>query len=388
MNRIHSLTRFVLMFVLLCGGLSSHAEDDITPSVDEAMIKLSDEIARYIAAESDAKGQIAIGSFQGPAGSGAGARIVHALKENLKSKCQVTDVGAAYTVSGKFMGQKIDGKFVTVIEAGIDDALGNSVQKLRRKLVTALAEGLAFFGPSSVDLTAANPHAEPTKPANEKAAKEPNNPAAEQLVSSIVKPQTHLDVQRQSRMKPSDDSPFGMEVVLKQSDGTYQSLDVAVEGGTARVDIQPKQIYAVRLFNDSAAPIGCRLTIDGINIFALSLDPNYKGKETIMELQPHAKFLIKGWHHSGEISHEFRVTNYGDSPAAKFGVVDGVGILTATFYRAIVPVNYKITRGFATGLGDEVDMRYRDGQVRFDNPIGAVSVRYFRPAHPTDLPGG
>ncbi|QDV70389.1 hypothetical protein Poly24_41110 [Rosistilla carotiformis] len=363
----------------------SAADGDVTPTVNEAMIKLGDEIARYVASEPDAKRQLSIGAFQGPSSSGAGARIVQSLRENLKSKCELVDVGAAYTVSGRFMGKKIDGQFVIVIEAEIGDALGNSVQKLRRKVVTALDEGLAFFGPSSVDLSAESATAKSDIPAVE----QPEDDAtvtAEKLVSSIVKPQTHLDASRKTRMNPSDNSPYGLEIVVKQADGTYRSLSVSDSDGIATVDLQSDQVYAVRLFNDSPRNVGCRLTIDGLNAFALSLDANFRGKDTIMELRPRGKFLIKGWHHTGDISHEFRISDYGDTPAAKFGVFDGVGMVTATFYEAKVPDGYYATREFATGIGDETQMKYSDGKSTFGKPVAAVSVRYVRPVHPTDLP--
>ncbi|WP_417737631.1 hypothetical protein [Rosistilla oblonga] len=366
-------------------SVASAASDDVTPTVREAMVKLSDEIARYIAADPDTKGQVAIGAFQGPSSSGAGARIVQSLKENLKSKCEIVDVGAAYTVSGRFMGQKLDGQFVTIIEAEIGDALGNTVQKLRRKVVTAIEEGLAFFGPSSVDLSAQPQAAKADKPASEKPESD-STAATEMLVSSIVKPETHLDANRKTRMNPADGSPYGLEIALKQADGKYHSLPITETDGVATVDLQADQIYAVRLFNDSARPVGCRLTIDGINTFALSLDANYRGKETIMELQPNAKFLIKGWHHTGDLSHEFRISNYADTPAAQFGVFDGVGMLTATFFETTAAQRYSATREFATAVGDEVEMRYREGQSKFGKPIAAVSVRYVRPVAPTDLP--
>lgn len=371
--------------IALLFAVTASASDDVTPTVDEAMAKLSEEVARFITADPDAKGQVAVGTFQGPANSGAGARIVQALKENLKSQCEVVDLGAAYTISGRFMGQKLDGKFVTVIEAEIGDALGNSVQKLRRKVITAIDEGLAFFGPSSVDLSTSKTNVYADKPAAEQPELD-TEVATEKLVSSIVKPKTHLDGDRKTRMNLSENSPYGMEVALKQADDSYRNVPISQEDGVANIDLKVDQVYAVRLFNDSARPVGCRLTIDGLNTFALSLDANYRGQETIMELQPHGSFLIRGWHHSGNTSHEFQIANYGDTPAAKFGVFEGVGMLTATFYEATVPGGYYATREFATGIGDQTDMRYRDGRSTFGKPVGAVSVRYVRPAPPTDLP--
>ncbi|QDS90163.1 hypothetical protein EC9_43690 [Rosistilla ulvae] len=383
-SQAYRILALVGLLSIAISSVASAASDDVTPTVREAMVKMSDEIARYIAADPDTKGQVAIGAFQGPSSSGAGARIVQSLRENLKSKCEIVDVGAAYTISGRFMGQKLDGQFVTIIEAEIGDALGNTVQKLRRKVVTAIEEGLAFFGPSSVDLSAQSQAAKSDKPDSEQS--KTDSTTAEILVSSIVKPETHLDANRKTRMNPADGSPYGLEIALKQADGKYRSLPITKSDGIATVDLKADQIYAVRLFNDSARPVGCRLTIDGINTFALSLDANYRGKETIMELQPHAKFLIKGWHHTGNLSHEFRISDYGDTPASKFGVFDGVGMLTATFFEATAPQGYAATREFATGIGDEVAMRYRDGQSKFGKPIAAVSVRYVRPAPPTDLP--
>jgi len=369
------------------------ADSDTTPTVDEALKRLSDEIAKFVNAEPDAHGKIAVSSFQGPSNSGAGARISQGLRSHLQGQCDVVEFGASFSVGGRFLGQKqSDGRFVTVIEAEICDALGGSVHSLRRKIITGLDEGLAFFAPSSVDLSQQQTvgNAVASTQGRDKGELAENNPAkaSETLVGALVKPKIHLDAHKKTITRVSEDSPYGLEIVRKVAD-SYLPLDVIDENGLAKVNLGADDVYAIRLYNGSQHPVGCRLTIDGINIFALSENPSFASSNVIMALKANGAFLIKGWHHSDELSHEFRVTNYGDTAAARFGVFEGVGSLTATFFEAIPPsgtADQLATRGLGTGSGNLVQQTYDRLQVKFGNPVGAVSVRYLRPEHPSDLP--
>jgi hypothetical protein len=365
------------------------ADTDTTPTVEEAMKRLSDEIARFISAETDAGGKVAISAFQGPSSSGAGARISQALRSHLEGKIKVVDLGAAYSVGGRFLGQKqSDGKFATVIEAEICDALGGSVQNLRKKIITGLDEGLAFFAPSSVDLSKkSDSGAVASKPKTEQAESDAKV-AGDTLVNALRKPELHIDPRKKSILRPSQDSPYGLEVLLKKGN-EYQALDLVSEGGLAKVNLGTGDVFALRLYNGSPRPVGCRLTIDGINIFALSENKAYGTSNPIMALNANGTFSIKGWHHTDEFSHEFKITNYGDSAAARFGVVEGVGAVTATFFEVIDAESYSnqlVSRDAGTGLGELVPQVYQRNQVKFGNPVGAVSARYLRPEHPADLP--
>ncbi len=389
------MSRFILSLALMVaiGGLrigpAGAAEGDLAPSVDDAMKRLSAEIASFVKAEPDTSGKISVGSFSGPNSSSAGARISQALRLHLKGKCEIAEVGG-YSVTGSFMGEKQQGKFAIIIEAEIKNELGSKVQSLRRKVVTALDEGLAFFAPSSIDLSKKVAEASPSKPANEQAEKS-SQVATEKLISSIVKPQVHLDDRKKTIMRPSADSPYGIEICIKQRDGSYKPLEVSNVNGIAKVDLDPKDIYAVTLVNDSPRYVGCRLTIDGINMFALSDVPAYKTGNTIMSLEPRKKFRIKGWHHTNDHSFEFKITNYGETAAARFGVFEGVGSLTATFFEVVSspPIPEEVaTRSldFGTGVGELTEQAYTTSDVRFGDPVGAVTARYVRPQVPADLP--
>lgn len=369
-------------------NVSFAVDTDTTSSFDEAMKRLCGEVAQYVKSEPDTNGRISIGSFNGPSSSGAGAKIALSLRNHLKGQCEIAEIGG-YSINGSFMGEKQNDKFAIVIEAEIKNELGSKVQTLRRKVITALDEGLAFFAPSSLDLSRKGA----VTSATTSAVKAEDNAyvSSEKLVSSLVKPETHLDPRKRSIMRLSAESPYGIELSVKQADGSYRPVEVKVVDGVAKVDIGVDEVYSVTLHNDSNRFVGCRLTVDGINSFALSTVPGYQSGNTIMSLGPRGRYRIKGWHHTNEISHEFKVMNYGQTVAAKLGVFEGVGTITATFFEVLsapqIPEDPgAYARDFGTGVGELTEQYYRPSDVKFGAPLGVATARYIRPQIPHDLP--
>jgi hypothetical protein len=179
--------------------------------------------------------------------------------------------------------------------------------------------------------------------------------------------------------------------ILARDGENLVEVPTEARDGLAAVDIKPNQEFAILIENPTEEFLGVNVALDGINMFAFSENPGYRqlGKIAIepgSPGKPHTA-ILKGWHRIGDNSTAFRVTNYGDSAAAKLGVNKGVGTITITFYRGIlVPGAKGETPSHAIGFGSQQKMVYKDVPVRFTDILGAVSVRYLRPTPPPDLP--
>ncbi|MGB7343136.1 MAG: hypothetical protein WBD20_02890 [Pirellulaceae bacterium] len=364
----------------------SRAQDrDVSPTFVAAIDSIGEEVVKYITAQQDGTAQVAVGTFVGPSpsNSNAGVRIVLSLRECLGKTMRVADSGS-YNISGEFRGEKVDGKFVTVIETAIKDGLGAQLHRLRKKVITNEEEGIAFFGPTSLDLTKDNSTTLVSTGADKTNA----------IIESIVNPKVHVD---STIIRPSADSPYGIEIQLKKG-SDYSSMPLENDGRLAKVSLGEHDVYAIRIHNDSKKPIGVKLTIDGINVFAMSDNPSYHGKDITMALCPCSKSPIKGWYLTDSHSAEFQVAKFGETAAAKLGAFENMGTITARFFAATPkgPLNCppcedkkpsgEQTRSLGTKLGAKTKMNYGRLEVNFGELLGAVSARYVKSDLPTDLP--
>ena len=373
------------------------AQDDISPSFAKAIELMGNEISKYVKSQ-EPTAQVAIGSFVGPSpsSSNAGARIVHALKMKLQTSLTMGDTGT-YNIAGEFRGQKLDGKFVTVIEASIKDALGSKLHSLRRKIITDEEEGVAFFGPSSLDLTIPSPVSGTVLTST-------GSDKTDAIIDSIVKPRVNLDSKNKHILRMSPESPYGIEILLKNPDG-YSPMPIDNNGQLAKISLGEHDIYAIRIHNDTRKPIGAKLSIDGINVFAMSENPSYAGKDVTMALCPCSKSTIKGWHMSDSESAEFQIAKFGKTVAAKFGTFENMGTMTVRFFDATAKGELDCpscddpgpgagdgskgisgTRSIGTAAGKRTDMKYKTMDVAFGSLLGSVSARYVKDILPNDLP--
>jgi len=382
--------KYIIPLLLACAcsfpSNSSAQESDVSPTFTAAIESIGAEVVKYITAQQSATDQIAVGTFVGPSpsNSNAGVRIVMSLRDCLGRSMRIADSGS-YNISGQFRGEKTDGKFVTVIETVIKDGLGTQLHRLRKKVISNEEEGIAFFGPTSLDLTKDSGTTLVSTGADKTDA----------IIDSIVNPSVHVD---DSIIRPSASSPFGIEIQLK-SGSRYSPMPLENDGRLAKVSLGEHDVYAIRIHNDSKKPIGVKLTIDGINVFAMSDNPSYHGKDITMALCPCSKSQIKGWYLSDKQSAEFQVAKFGETAAATLGAFENMGTVTARFFAATPkgPLNCppcdekansrgEQTRSMGTKLGKKTKMDYGTLDVRFGDLLGAVSARYVKSDLPTDLP--
>lgn len=395
-----TFTKFTLK--MLCGAIlaatigsqASLAQDAGTKSMDEAMTIIATQVRGYLK-EVDSSGgtkYVTVQAFKGTATGTAGALFGQCLRRCLNDydDVEVVESVANYSVDGEY---RIDPKDrVVVMSVTVRDGLGNGGpgvdgSVIQRKFFPTADEVAVLLGSTS-DTSSTNGSAENREAKIDQLVESARRPNVVVETTDISKPATIV--------KPSESFPYGVELALRNGDD-YSPLPVdqsAQSRGFALVDIDPGREFAVRIENPTDNYVGVEITFDGINVFAFSENQYFRqlGKYAI---KPHNQSsYIKGWHHRGpdEYSkHElfsFIVTNYGDSAAARFGATSNLGTMTVVFYEC------HLTRGSkgvpsnqnAVGLGGKVEAKIDSVPLQFGRMLGAVSVRYSRPAHPVDLP--
>lgn len=331
---------------------------------------------------------VRIEGFTGPASSTAGPRLTESLRRHLtkQRKIELVSIGSSYSISGRFSVDPKD--HIMVISATVHGPLGD-LQTVQDRFKTTPEEMAALLNVST-DLTDT---LGPTQtPAEEAAlATRQEDEILEKLSNPQVTAQPTESSPAKTVIKPSADFPYGVEIALRDGEN-YSALavdDQTLTRGYAAVDIPAEQNFAVRILNNTTDFVGVAITFDGINIFAFSENEDYR-KLGRMAIRPLSSPYIKGWHHAGNDSFSFIVTNYGESAAAELGSTSDLGAMTVVFYECETPT---LTRGSKSvnndvgiGRGERVNANYQNVPVRFGKMLGSVSVFYNRPSHPVDLP--
>ncbi len=165
--------------------------------------------------------------------------------------------------------------------------------------------------------------------------------------------------------------------------------------GKPFVKISEGDSYAIKIYNDSGAPVGVEVRIDGINMFAFSQVPNYK-KIGRLFVKPGGTPLITGWHffNGPGGTREFLVMPWENSAQAILGTRDEstIGVVTVSFFSAWVgdtpPPDEPALRGgeLATGIGKPTDNTTHDIVCHFGQLRSNVTIRYAKPTPPGNLP--
>ncbi|MBY0524826.1 MAG: hypothetical protein K2R98_15585 [Gemmataceae bacterium] len=334
---------------------------------------VADKMTQFL--QDEKQEAVTLGAFTAPKDSTAqaGPGIAHALADALrqrkikieaKARCRAQGSYALVTDAGKLLGVRIK---VEIIEQP-SKVLGTfDSEVLFLDTTAADGDGAKALAPL-LGLTVVLPPDENLKARQQR------------FQEHSTKPSTHLD---SSRVFAAEASPYAVEIVVNNKASTPR-----LENGLAYVDLKRGDRYAVRLINQTDAPVAVTLSIDGLSIFSFSQKQDY----TYVVIPPKQSGLIEGWHRTNEESDAFEVTDYSKSAAAQLlPQAPQRGCITATFAlcwpkNARTPEDERTARlmasrgeKLATGRGPVIKASFEETEMHIGAVRAAVSVRYTRP---------
>jgi len=133
-------------------------------------------------------------------------------------------------------------------------------------------------------------------------------------------------------------------------------------------------------------------TLDGVNSFAFSEVRQTKGpqrgepKYTKWVIKRGKSLTLKGWHKTNEYVDQFKVTDFGESAAAKLGSASELGTITATFRASWYegedpPEGEQPGAGIGVGFGERTTQRVREDTAPREYGVlrAAITIRYVKP---------
>jgi len=324
-----------------------------------------DELAQRIAQAVKAEKQdaIAVGTFadRSTVPSNAGPGLVQLLRESLQKQGLQVKSDAHLEVGGEYFTQ-------------VDDEVDRQAVYVRAivrndKKREMFRFGRKVFGARAVaSLLALTVDDLPPDDAGQDA----------KIRLAVAKPHDHI---QGSRSAASPDSPYAIEILVKEGD-RYVRRPLESQGGRAFVPLKKDETYAVRLLNNSPYDAAVSLSIDGLSLFAFNEE-----KETYAHVLIPAKKggVIKGWYRTKDKADAFTITRYADSAAARsLKDESAVGAITATFaiaWKETEPApdgENSRAADLGTGRGPNVQAAFRIEPRHFGRTRASISVRYAR----------
>ncbi len=204
------------------------------------------------------------------------------------------------------------------------------------------------------------------------------------MLNAIPKPQAVIE---DGAVATVAKSPYSVQILLRK-DGGQVALTPATREGLVWAKLAPGDVYEVKLSNRSEYDAAVDLTIDGLNLFAFG-EGRSEGRVLVRAKDA---VVVKGWYRNDEVSNEFKVTKYADSPVASLiPQPHQVGTVTASFAAAWPKDNNpppdEPNRGdrgetseesLSTSKGDLVKQQYVEVHLLVGDVRDIVSIRYSR----------
>lgn len=374
-------------------------------TLEEAMEKVAKGISgqlRRAGAET-----VSVGIPDGPATDAAGSEMRSVFVEALKKHAgvEVSDLIPDFKLSLEYTRSR--GTPIYSGEVTLKDSENQSVGKFPVNFRIEAAQDRAKIEGSTFDSTlAADGTQQPATEENinnefastQSAAVEPSPGVPEDkggAPPAVQNPPGQPPAQSVVRGQAA--SNFGIEILVKTDQG-YVPRAVATRKGFAFTEVNVGETYGVRVFNGADHAVAVDLSIDGVNMWALSKVEGFRALGKFI-VPPQSSTIIKGWH-TGDAAtvglyEEFTVVLIPDSVVAELGVGETqVGQVSAQFFAASqssngFPPTEPLGAQEATGRGAPVEVETKvEPWFIGKSLLAAVTVRYARPRNEPseDLP--
>ncbi len=190
------------------------------------------------------------------------------------------------------------------------------------------------------------------------------------------------DAQRNPPPKPQgarivarEGSPLAIEVLVKRGDKYEPVIPGVKQRGLPFVELNDRDLYAIRLINDGNEEVAAVVSIDGISVFEFS-ELNPRPQYWLVPAKSHID--IPGWHKNEQKVVEFKkVDDFSLTAAAnlKLRPNEQIGLIHVC-YNQCSETPFKGSRG--TGFGKDVELASKKVDRYIGNPVDQISVRYER----------
>jgi hypothetical protein len=105
--------------------------------------------------------------------------------------------------------------------------------------------------------------------------------------------------------------------------------------GKTYVEAIPGREYEIRIRNPLSFRVAVALSVDGLNTIDARRTSAWNASKWV--LAPNETMLLRGWQMSSIRARRFYFTSEHDSYAAKLGVSSNLGVISAVFFREVLP---------------------------------------------------
>jgi len=402
------------------GGIVQGAEDAIRGALRPVAMSILKDL------EDQRQDTIAIGDFAGPPqlNTNYGPRITQDLTELLNElKPGVVDPSSEFTVRGRYdLVQKGEGTsdatvpdfksksgpLVARITAELNDPNGQLINRHRLSAEIRDNATIGSMGGISISFPPLASHSDRNDllkkayqslviPVSVKTPELGTTTPTPNSTSPDEVPPVNNGVIDGTIVRAKSNSSYGVEILAVPETATPASAGDWVEvapreprydEGQVYVDLQKKDVYALKIHNTSSSDAAVFIEIDGQSVFAFSEARDEKGRPlysfyTIESGEPSFR-IVPGWHRNNLVVDSFLVTEAGKgasrlAPAKTSGQTGMIIVKFAQCWSGEIPQAIAQRGGsLETGFGAPVKLEQKEIKRTVGDVIDVVAIRYAR----------
>ena len=203
----------------------------------------------------------------------------------------------------------------------------------------------------------------------------PNNPN-----DALIPPKVQPSIVGGTRAFPAAGSPYSLEILVKDANGQYKPRTISATKGILKVDLQPKDSVAVKVYNGSNYDAAVQLTTDGLSRFTFSEDIALQDAKDLVTAG--ANRLLTGYYRNAKEVFLYRIDEYPTKVLDRPETGNIAVVFHATWEKGKTPppgemdLNLEMAKKRAINPGDvEID-RTKLTQRELGSPRAVIRVRY------------